>query len=87
MATGFSEFLTAQHFKNQRPCTTGTSFTDFLTDCRSDFDNTTLHVTGSVAEYANQENLPIMVSTDSQKIVMAVMVGTNPTTCWRTGSS
>jgi len=77
LATGFSKFLTAQHFKNQRPCVTGTSFTDFLTDCRSDFNNTTPHVTGSVAEYANKENQPIMVSTASQQNVMAVMVGTN----------
>jgi hypothetical protein len=78
LATGFSKFLTTQHFKNQRQCVTGTSFTDFLTDCRSDFNNTTPHVTGSVAEYANKENLPIMVSTDSRQNVMAVMVGTNP---------
>ena len=77
LATGFSELLTANDVRPVRQCKTGTSFTEFLTECRSDFDNTTLHVTGSVAEYFNKENLPIIVSTDNQQNVMAVIVGTN----------
>jgi hypothetical protein len=78
LAAGFSRFLTARNVKAIRACTTGSRFTDFLTDCRSDFNNTTPHVTGSLAEYANKENQPIIVSTASRQNVMAVMVGTNP---------
>jgi hypothetical protein len=77
LATGFSGFLTKQKFSKTRECTTGRAFTDFLTECRSDFSNTRPPVTGSVAEYANPDNLPIIVSTDSRQNVMAVMVGTN----------
>ena len=78
LATGFSKLLTANHFKNSHPCVTGTKFTDFITQCRSDFDNTTPRVAGSVAEYVNKENQPIVVSTDRLQNVMAVLVGTNP---------
>ena len=78
LATGFSKLLTANHFKNSHPCLTGTKFTEFLAQCQSDFDNTTPRVAGSVAEYANPENQPIIVSTDRLQNVMAVMVGTNP---------
>jgi hypothetical protein len=34
-------------------------------------------MTGSIAEYANKDNDPIIVTTDKQQRVMAVMVGTN----------
>ena len=34
-------------------------------------------MTGSIAEYANTSNQPIIVTTDSQQHVMVVMVGTN----------
>jgi hypothetical protein len=34
-------------------------------------------VTGKIAEYTNTSNQPIIVSSDSQQRVMAVMVGTN----------
>jgi hypothetical protein len=78
LTAGFSRLVTAQNIKNQRPCTTGSRFTDFLVQCRSDFANTTPHVTGTVAEYANKENQPIIVSTDRLQNVMAVMIGTNP---------
>ena len=77
LATGFSKFLTVQKFNKIRECTTGSTFTDFLAECRSDFRNTTPHVTGSIAEYANTNNEPIIVSTDSQQNVMAVMIGRN----------
>jgi hypothetical protein len=77
LAAGFSDFLRVQKFSKLRECTTGSAFTDFLAECRSEFKNTTPHVTGSIAEYANTNNEPIIVSTDSQQDVMAVMVGRN----------
>jgi hypothetical protein len=77
LATGFSDFLTKQSFRKIRGCTTGTAFADFLSGCRSNFNNTTPHVSGSIAEYANKEQQPIIVSTASQQNVMAVMIGRN----------
>lgn len=77
LASGFTEFLTKQKFSKIRECTTGSAFTDFLAECRSDFRNTNPRVAGSVAEYANKENNPIIVSTASQQNVMAVLVGRN----------
>ena len=34
-------------------------------------------MTGSIAEYVNKDNQPIIVTSDNQQQVMAVMVGTN----------
>ena len=34
-------------------------------------------MTGSIAEYTNSSNDPIIVSSDNQQLVMAVMVGAN----------
>ena len=45
--------------------------------CESTFTNTTPHITGTVAEYANQSNNPIIVSSDNHQHVMVVLVGTN----------
>ncbi len=77
LATGFSAFLKAAKFNKSRECTTNNKFTDFLTECESGFTNATPNVKGSVAEYTNTSNQPIIVSSDSRQNVMAVMVGTN----------
>jgi hypothetical protein len=78
LARGATTFLSGVHFHKQRECTTGNDFTDFLTECQSDFHNQTPFMTGSIAEYTSTSNDPIIVSTDNQQNVMAVMVGTNP---------
>jgi hypothetical protein len=75
---GLSTFLAGVHFHKQRECTTGNDFTDFLTECRTEFHNQTPFMTGSIAEYTSTSNAPIIVSTDNQQNVMAVLVGTNP---------
>jgi hypothetical protein len=77
LSTGFNNFLKTEKFKKSRECTTNTKFTDFLTECESDFTNATPNVKGSIAEYTNTGNQPIIVSSASQQKVMAVMVGTN----------
>jgi hypothetical protein len=77
LATGFSDFLKTEKFNRSRQCTTNNKFIDFLTECESDFTSATPNVKGSIAEYTNPSNQPIIVSTDSQQQVMAVMVGTN----------
>jgi hypothetical protein len=78
LSAGLSTFLTGVHFKKQRECTTGNDFTDFLTECRTEFHNQTPFMTGSIAEYTSTSNAPIIASTDNQQHVMAVLVGTNP---------
>ena len=76
-ATGFSSFLKTEKFRRSRDCTTNSSFTDFLTECESDFTSTTPTVLGSIAEYTNTSSQPIIVSSDSQQKVVVVLVGTN----------
>lgn len=78
LASGFSKFLATFHFHRIGECTTGGKFTDFIVNCQSDFTIKTPGATGSIAEYPNKgTNSPIIVSTDNQQKVMAVMVGTN----------
>jgi hypothetical protein len=76
-ATGFSSFLKTEKFSKSRECTTSNKFTDFLTECESAFTSTTPNVAGTIAEYVNTSSEPIIVTSDSQQKVMAVMVGTN----------
>jgi hypothetical protein len=78
LKAGLSTFLAGVHFKKQRECTTGNDFTDFLTECQTEFHNQTPFMTGSIAEYTSTSNDPIIASTDNQQNVMAVLVGTNP---------
>ena len=78
LSAGLGTFLASVHFHKQRECTTGNDFTDFLTECRTAFHNQTPFMTGSIAEYTSTSNDPIIVSTDNQQNVMAVLVGTNP---------
>jgi len=78
LSAGLSTFLASVHFRKQRECTTGNDFTDFLTECRTEFHNQTPFMTGSIAEYTSTSNAPIIASTDDQQNVMAVLVGTNP---------
>jgi hypothetical protein len=78
LRVGLSTFLAGVHFKKQRECTTGNDFTDFLTECQTEFHNQTPFMTGSIAEYTSTSNAPIIASTDNQQNVMAVLVGTNP---------
>jgi hypothetical protein len=78
LSNGFSNFLDLQNFRKNRECTTGNDFTNFLTECQTDFHNQTPFMTGSIAEYTSTSNDPIIVSSDNQQNVMAVLVGTNP---------
>jgi len=78
LASGFSQALTTFKFHRGGQCTTNGDFTDFIVNCQQDFTSKTLGVTGSLAEYPMKgSNAPIIVSTDNQQTVMAVMVGTN----------
>jgi hypothetical protein len=78
LASGVSKLLSDNHFRKSRECTTGNDFTDFLVECQTDFHNQTPFMTGSIAEYSSTSNAPIIVTSDNQQNVMAVLVGTNP---------
>jgi hypothetical protein len=78
LAKGVSSLLSGNHFHKNRECTTGNDFTDFLVECQTDFHNQTPFMTGSIAEYSSTSNAPIIVSSDNQQNVMAVLIGTNP---------
>jgi hypothetical protein len=78
LASGVSRLLSDNHFHKNRECTTGKDFTDFLVECQTEFHNQTPFMTGSIAEYSSTSNAPIIVTSDNQQNVMAVLVGTNP---------
>ena len=77
LASGVSQLLSSAHFHKERECTTGSDFTDFLVECQSDFHNQTPFMTGTIAEYISKDNAPLIVTTDKQQNVMAILVGTN----------
>jgi hypothetical protein len=77
LGNGFSTFLKNEKFKKQFECTSNDKFVNFIAECESGFTSTSPSMTGSVAEYANKDHQPIIVTSDNQQRVMAVMVGTN----------
>jgi hypothetical protein len=77
LSSGVSQLLSSAHFRKERECTSGSDFTDFLVECRSDFHNQTPFMTGTIAEYISKDNAPLIVTTDKQQNVMAILVGTN----------
>ena len=77
LCNGFSTFLKNEKFRRQSECTSNDRFVSFIAECESAFTSTSPNMTGSIAEYANKDNDPIIVTTDNQQQVMAVMVGTN----------
>ena len=77
LASGLSSFLKTEKFRKTKECTTNGSFSDFIVDCQSDFTIKSPGVTGSIAEYVNSSNAPIIVTTDNEQNIMAVLVGTN----------
>jgi hypothetical protein len=77
LSSGFGNFLTAVKFRKQTECTTDGDFVNFTVECESNFTSTSPSMAGLIAEYANQSNNPIIVTSDNQQQVMAVLVGTN----------
>ena len=77
LGNGFSSFLENEKFKRHFECTSNDKFVSFIPQCESAFTSTSPTMTGSIAEYVNKDNQPIIVTSDNQQQVMAVMVGTN----------
>jgi hypothetical protein len=78
LGKGFSAFLTKSDFPaSAQSCTTNNQFSDFITNCRNTYTSTSPATTGSIAEYIDKDNDPVIVSTDNKQLVMAVLIGTN----------
>jgi hypothetical protein len=79
LSGGFNTFLKNEKFKKgSASCTaSNNAFVDFVVQCEDNFTSTAPEMTGSIAEYTNTDNDPIIVSSDNQQLVMAVMIGTN----------
>jgi hypothetical protein len=78
LSNGFSAFLTKSNFPaSAQSCTTNNRFSDFVTNCRDTYTSASPPTSGSVAEYIDKDNDPVIVSTDNRQLVMAVLVGTN----------
>jgi len=77
LGNGFGTFLANEKFKTHFECTSNDKFVSFIPQCESAFTSTSPNTTGSIAEYVNKDNQPIIVTSDNQQQVMAVMVGTN----------
>ena len=78
LSNGFNAFLTKSDFPaSAQSCTTNNQFSDFITNCRDTFTSASPAASGSVAEYIDKDNDPVIVSTDKRQLVMAVLIGTN----------
>ena len=77
LGNGFGTFLANEKFKTHFECTSNDKFVSFIPQCESAFTSTSPNTTGSIAAYVNKDNQPIIVTSDNQQQVMAVMVGTN----------
>lgn len=75
LSTGFNAFLKSVNFKKGTPSCG--EFVDFVAQCEAGYTGRSGSPTGNVAEYANTDNDPIIVSSDNQQSVMAVLIGTN----------
>jgi hypothetical protein len=80
LASGLSSFLKTALFHKRSECTDANgTFSDFIVNCESDFTIKTPGITGTIAEYVNGSSSqnPIIVSTDKELNIMAVLVGTS----------
>ena len=58
-SNGFSTFLSNEKFRRQSECASNNNFVGFIVECESNFTTTSPNVTGSIAEYANEEVTPL----------------------------
>jgi hypothetical protein len=80
LASGLRSFLVnPAKFHKRGACTTNGAFSDFIVNCESDFVIKTPGMTGTMAEYVikSTSQEPVIVSTDNEQNVMAVLIGTN----------
>ncbi len=79
LSKGFDSFLTSAKFKTStKSCTTNGQFAKFVVQCEGTFSNQTPAAAGRIAEYQRVNDFdPIIASTDTPQLVMAVLVGSN----------
>jgi hypothetical protein len=79
LSKGFDSFLASAKFKaSTKSCTDNGKFVSFVVQCEDTFANQTPAAAGRIAEYQRVNDFdPIITSTDTPQLVMAVLVGTN----------
>ena len=82
LSKGFDSFLTSAKFNNgnasTKTCATNGKFVNFVVQCEGTFTNQSPAAAGRIAEYQRVNDFdPIIASTDTPQLVMAVLVGTN----------
>jgi hypothetical protein len=73
---GYSGLLQNASFSNSCTASDG-GFESFITLCQSDYSDTSPAISGTVSEYLNSNNAPVIACTEDQQLVMVVMVGTD----------
>ncbi len=79
LSKGFDSFLASAKFKaSTKSCTVNGKFVSFVVQCEDMFSNQAPAAAGRIAEYQRVNDFdPIIASTDTPQLVMAVLVGTN----------
>ncbi len=73
---GYSNLLNTASFQNSCVSSDGT-FQEFAPPCQSTYTSTSPVLAGTVSEYLDQDNDPVIASTEDQQLVICVMIGTN----------
>jgi hypothetical protein len=73
---GYSSFLQDASFPYSCSASDG-GFASFITSCQSHYSNNSPVISGTISEYLNSNNYPVIACTDDQHLVMVVMVGAN----------
>jgi hypothetical protein len=73
---GYSSFLQDASFPYSCSASDG-GFASFITSCQSHYSNNSPVISGTISEYLNSNNYPVIACTDDQQLVMVVMVGAN----------
>ena len=72
---GYDNFLNTS-FQNSCTASDG-NFEKFIPRCQSSYSNSSSSISGTVSEYLNNDNNPVIASTEDQQLVMCVTVGTD----------
>jgi hypothetical protein len=73
---GYDNLLSAASFQNSCGASDG-SFEEFTPLCQSTYSNSSPVFSGTVSEFLNQDNDPVIASTEDQQLVICVMIGTS----------
>jgi hypothetical protein len=76
LSQGYQNLLGTTSFQNSCVASDG-SFAEFNPPCQSTYTNSSPVLSGTMSEYLNQDNDPVIASTEDQQLVICVMIGTS----------